>query len=183
MFYCISILEKIYFHICHFLLKFQIKFIPGWHCKSWSVHREILAAVLMHSPVMVDWGSNLIGCRQSLIVVRNLLHSLRVWSWCNDFWTAVMYAIMYWYVCVMPDSVLLNRVSTGSNQHANFPSLRANYWRYLTILCSLEYDTPLSIMINSSGCLTLPMLQLLSSQAQSRNDFWKPSKPCHVGIH
>ena len=30
--------------------------------------------------------------------------------------------------------------------------------------------------------LTLPMLRLLSSKAQWRNDFWKPSKPCHVGI-
>ena len=31
--------------------------------------------------------------------------------------------------------------------------------------------------------ITLPMLRLLSSKAQARNDFWKPSKPCHVGIH
>ena len=27
------------------------------------------------------------------------------------------------------------------------------------------------------------MLRLLSSKAQGRKDFWKPSKPCHVGIH
>ena len=32
-------------------------------------------------------------------------------------------------------------------------------------------------------CLTLPMLRLLSSQAQGRKDFWKPFKPCHVSIH
>ena len=31
--------------------------------------------------------------------------------------------------------------------------------------------------------LTLPMLRLLSSKAQTRKYFWKPSKPCHVGIH
>ena len=31
--------------------------------------------------------------------------------------------------------------------------------------------------------LTLPMLRLLSSKAQGRKDFWKPLKPCHVGIH
>ena len=31
--------------------------------------------------------------------------------------------------------------------------------------------------------LTLPMLRLLSSKAQGRKDFWKTSKPCHVGIH
>ena len=30
---------------------------------------------------------------------------------------------------------------------------------------------------------TLPILRLLSSKVQGRKDFWKPSKPCHVGIH
>ena len=30
--------------------------------------------------------------------------------------------------------------------------------------------------------LTLPMLRLFSSKAQGHKDFWKPSKPCHVGI-
>ena len=30
---------------------------------------------------------------------------------------------------------------------------------------------------------TLPMLRRLSSKAQERKDFSKPSKPCHVGIH
>ena len=27
------------------------------------------------------------------------------------------------------------------------------------------------------------MLRLISSKAQRHKDFWKPSKPCHVGIH
>ena len=31
--------------------------------------------------------------------------------------------------------------------------------------------------------LTLPMLRLLSSKPQERKNLWKPSKPCHVGIH
>ena len=31
--------------------------------------------------------------------------------------------------------------------------------------------------------LTLPMLRLYSSKAQGYKDFWKPSRPCHVGIH
>ena len=31
--------------------------------------------------------------------------------------------------------------------------------------------------------ITLPMLRLISSKARGHNDFWKPSKPCHVGIH
>ena len=31
--------------------------------------------------------------------------------------------------------------------------------------------------------LTLPMLRLLSPRAQWCKDFWKSSKPCHVGTH
>ena len=31
--------------------------------------------------------------------------------------------------------------------------------------------------------LTLPMLRLHSPKAQERKNLWKPSKPCHVGIH
>ena len=30
---------------------------------------------------------------------------------------------------------------------------------------------------------TLPMLRLLWFKSQGCKDFWKPSKPCHVGIH
>ena len=30
---------------------------------------------------------------------------------------------------------------------------------------------------------TLPMLRLLSSKSLRCQDFWKPYKPCHVGIH
>ena len=31
--------------------------------------------------------------------------------------------------------------------------------------------------------LTLPILRPFSAKAQGRKHFWKPSKPCHVGIH
>ena len=31
--------------------------------------------------------------------------------------------------------------------------------------------------------LTLPMLRLRSSIGQESTDVWKPSKPCHIGIH
>ena len=31
--------------------------------------------------------------------------------------------------------------------------------------------------------LTLSMLRLLSPIAEKCKKFWKPSKPCHVGIH
>ena len=33
------------------------------------------------------------------------------------------------------------------------------------------------------GGLALPILRLLSPKAKEPKDFWKPSKPCHVGIH
>ena len=36
---------------------------------------------------------------------------------------------------------------------------------------------------NIHSFLTLPMQRLLSSKAQDCKDFWKPSKPYHVGIH
>ena len=32
------------------------------------------------------------------------------------------------------------------------------------------------------SCLTLSMLSLLLSKTPEHKDFWKPSKPCHVGI-
>ena len=31
--------------------------------------------------------------------------------------------------------------------------------------------------------LTLPVLRLLTSKGRGRKHFWKPSKPCHIGIH
>ena len=34
-----------------------------------------------------------------------------------------------------------------------------------------------------SKVLTLPILRLLLFKAQGCKDIWKPSKPCHVGIH
>ena len=37
--------------------------------------------------------------------------------------------------------------------------------------------------VSSIKGLTFPMLRLLSSKEQGRKDFWKSSKPCHVGIH
>ena len=44
--------------------------------------------------------------------------------------------------------------------------------------------TCLSLKINIYVMtLTLPMLRLISSKAQRDKDIWKPSKPCHFGIH
>ena len=36
---------------------------------------------------------------------------------------------------------------------------------------------------HATGGLTLPMLRLLSPNAQWCKDFWKPSKPSHAGTH
>ena len=42
----------------------------------------------------------------------------------------------------------------------------------------------LKFIISLMQCdLTLPMMRLPSSPAQGCKDLWKPSKPCHVGIH
>ena len=55
-------------------------------------------------------------------------------------------------------------------------------------VCTVWFPTPVIffkrwIPSNFQIVLTLPMLRLLSSKPQGRQDFWKPSKPCHVGIH
>ena len=42
---------------------------------------------------------------------------------------------------------------------------------------------PFPLLHNRKYLLTLPMLRLLLSKAQGCKDFWKSSKPCHVGIH
>ena len=54
---------------------------------------------------------------------------------------------------------------------ACFESLRIYYWK----------NTRYTLI--QAAFLTLPMLRLLSCKAQGRKDFWKPSKPCHIGIH
>ena len=50
------------------------------------------------------------------------------------------------------------------------------FWWYPTLLIG-HLQSP------SQDFLTLPMLRLLLSKAQGHNDFWKPSEPCHVGVH
>ena len=37
--------------------------------------------------------------------------------------------------------------------------------------------------LSATICLTLSMLKLVSSKGQGGKYFWKPSTPCHVGIH
>ena len=44
------------------------------------------------------------------------------------------------------------------------------------------FSFPLAATVTSPQ-LTLPMLRLLSSNAQVAKIFEKPSKPCHYGIH
>ena len=51
-------------------------------------------------------------------------------------------------------------------------------------VCTISLLTPAALI--HLGVLTLPMLRLLLSKAHRCNfnkDFWKPSKPCHVGIY
>ena len=46
--------------------------------------------------------------------------------------------------------------------------------------------TSIGIRCSKNGVfdnISLPMLRLLSPKAQEGKDFWKPSTPCHVGIH
>ena len=47
-------------------------------------------------------------------------------------------------------------------------------------LCVLVFWTKAASALKG---LTLPMLRLLLSKAQGLKAYWKPFKPCHVGIH
>ena len=63
---------------------------------------------------------------------------------------------------------------------------RRTHNHYVSVSCvriqnSVYQIATLFSMYASS--LILPMLRLVSSKAQWRKDFWKPSKPCHFGIH
>ena len=49
-------------------------------------------------------------------------------------------------------------------------------------LCAGEMEKQ-SFLVQRKKPLTLPVLRLLSSKAQGCKDFWKQSKPCHVGNH
>ena len=46
-----------------------------------------------------------------------------------------------------------------------------------------SFKGPDNILARMSSGLTLPMLRLISSNAQDSKNLWKPSKPCHVGTH
>ena len=67
------------------------------------------------------------------------------------------------------------------------------YFLCLTDVCCVKGSDSIShvtagtapvIVTHPIWPLTLPMLRLLSSNASTRTkDFWKTSKPCHIGIH
>ena len=61
---------------------------------------------------------------------------------------------------------------------------------FLSYMVLMNYIIPISMYVTVGMYhpplpffLTLPMLRLLSSKAHGCKYLWKPSKPCHVGIH
>ena len=63
-----------------------------------------------------------------------------------------------------------------------------NSWPYIRLLGHEGHPCPwlkyFNTKKNNNLFLTLTMLRLiLSPKAQGCKDFWKPSQPCHVGIH
>ena len=53
----------------------------------------------------------------------------------------------------------------------------------LEMVFRLSHSHAMLQLEKNGSVLTLPMLRLLSSKAQEHKFFWKPSKPCRVGIH
>ena len=81
-----------------------------------------------------------------------------------------------------------------SNLTMFFPNFPYNWFKKYDPQCNEWNCSCLSVNIMSlrpkvanliQSQLTLPMLAeaILSSKAQGCKHFWKPSKPCHVGIH
>ena len=64
--------------------------------------------------------------------------------------------------------------------HNRMPDCHLVSGAWMTLWLNLTLTRKLHL---THGCLTLPMLRLLSSKAQECKVFWKPSKPCHLGIH
>ena len=55
-------------------------------------------------------------------------------------------------------------------------------WMHKIRMLKMRLEKIYIINVNNQN-LTLPMLRLLLSTAKGCKDFWKPSRPCHVGIH
>ena len=74
--------------------------------------------------------------------------------------------------------IVKNSIDPDDNQHEFIISLLQSIKHtYIHCVKIMKHDSTAAIY------LTLPMLWLLSSKLQGCKDFWKSSKPCHVGIH
>ena len=98
--------------------------------------------------------------------------SLICWSWCNENkdGTPVKYAF------------LLSFGSWWSSAKWTWllPRRYKKRWKNIWIMCWIPCCDHVEFTVTE---LTLTMLRLLSSKAQKHNFLWKPSKPCHAGIH
>ena len=82
-------------------------------------------------------------------------------------------------------------VKSGLLKNGFFLIIRDPYYFSMDYKGSVQYMVFVNVCVlvpckkvaSASGGLTLPMLRLLSSKAQGRDDFWKTSKSCHVGSH
>ena len=70
--------------------------------------------------------------------------------------------------------------SKGGSENRNRSLVTYKFVGSATLIVNTSHSERFSSSILS---LALPMLWLLSSKEQGCKDFWKPSKPCHVGIH
>ena len=90
--------------------------------------------------------------------------------------------IATWVSLCEGSSLCINKIAIV----AEFNKIYISCWDARSIIkISLRYCivTEISILYCIMKILTLPMFRLLSSKAQGHKDFWKPSKPCLVGIH
>ena len=63
----------------------------------------------------------------------------------------------------------------------NYRNIIQRYIKEVFFTLAIDLPSPVADLYSFLSMLTLPMLRLLSTKAQWRKDFWKPSTSCHVG--
>ena len=84
-------------------------------------------------------------------------------------------------ICLWRDAPLLLSHTSLWRAANNLGSLKTNKQQQPSTKLTKHFLH--SLELYSCCRLTLPMLRLLSSEVQGCADFWKSSKPSHVGIH
>ena len=82
-----------------------------------------------------------------------------------------------------PQQGLVNEPVTPADKRCSHVRTKLRYNEDSQYCIVVLFNDPVSVRQKNTGHLTIPMQRRLLSNAQGFKDFWKTSKPCHVGIH